>query len=565
MGTNNVDHCQRLCHSSSVAAMMAALGTGSTSNSYVDYEKAGCLMIVGSDPSSNHPVIDARLRRTLEGHQAKIIVINPKQTVLCYYADLWLQPRPGTDIALLNGIARIILDEDLWDKEFIESRTENFTIWRESLAPYSPDRVARITGVPIEAMRAAARIYARPPRGGSCLLWGMGITQHSTGTKNVRALANLALVAGQIGKPGSGISPLRGQNNVQGCSDVGCLPQFLPGFHPIDPPSIDKFSQAWGLPLTPDRGLTHTELIEVMHRGQIKAVYMMGENPSITEPHLQHARDAFSSLKFLVVQDLFLHETAAMADVILPAASFAEQDGTFTNSERRVQRVRKALEHVGQSRPDWQIVCDLARRVCDRLSIKTDQFDYVDSAQIFREMASLMPQLTGMTYERLEDGGIQWPCPTADHPGTPLLFNESFPRGRGRFMVVEQGPQASEMPDHYYPLLLNTGRMLYHWHGGTMTQKVDGLVAMMPEPLISVNPEDAAELGIADGDWAIVSSRRDRIAAKITVTDIVRRGETFMPFVAFGHSAANFLTNAVYDPDSYIPEYKTCAVRIEKA
>lgn len=565
MGTNNIDHCQRLCHSSSVEAMLAAIGGSSTSNSYADYEKAGCLMIVGSDPSSNHPVIDARLRRTLDGHQAKIIVVNPKEIVLCYFADLWLRPHPGTDTALFNGIARVILDEDLRDREFVENRTENFDAWRKSLAPYTPQRVSGITGVPVEHIREAARTFAHPERGGSCLLWGMGMSQHTIGTQNVRALLNLALVTGHIGKPGSGISPLRGQNNVQGCADVGCIRQFLPGYQPIAPPVLDKFGQAWKMPLPADRGLTLTEMVEAAHRGQIKAIYMMGENPLLTEPHLKHAREAVLKLKFLVVQDIFMHETAHMADVVLPVTSFAEKDGTFTNSERRVQRVRKALEPIGQSRPDWEVVCDVARRVCAKLGIAGDQFGYTHPEQIFREMTSLMPQLAGMTYERLEQGGLQWPCPTSDHPGTPLMFSESFPRGRGRFVVVEQGPRASELPDKEYPLLLNTGRMLYHWHGGTMSQKADGLLAMMPEPAISVSFGDAAELGIRDGDWVKVQSRRDEIMARAVVTDTVRRGEVFMPFVAFGHSAANFLTNAVYDPDSHIPEYKVCAVRIEKA
>ena len=565
MGTNNVDHCQRLCHSSSVAAMLSALGGSSTSNSYADFEKAGCLMIVGSDPSSNHPVIDARLRRTLDGHTAKIIVVNPKRITLCYYADLWLRPRPGTDIALFNGMARIILDEGLWDREFVEKRTENFETWRRSLAPYTPERVASVTGVPVEHMREAARIYAKPARGGSCLLWGMGMSQHSIGTRNVRALLNLALLAGQIGKEGSGISPLRGQNNVQGCADVGCIPQFFPGYQPVEPPVVDRFSQAWGLPLAEDRGLALTEMVEAARHGEIKAIYLMGENPLLTEPYIEHAKEAFQNLEFLVSQDIFLHETGRLADVVLPAASFAEKDGVFTNSERRVQRVRKALEPLGQSRPDWEIICDVARRVCARLGIDTDQFDYTHPEQIFREMASVMPQLTGMTYERLEGGGIQWPCPVAGHPGTPALYAESCPRGLARFEIVEQGARAGELPDKEYPLLLNTGRMLYHWHGGTMTQKVQGLTAMLPEPRISVNPGDAAEIGIRDGDWVKVRSRRDEVAARAVVTDEVRRGEVFMPFVAFGHSAPNRLTNAALDPDSRIPEYKVCAVRIEKA
>lgn len=564
MGTNNVDHCQRLCHSSSVEALMAGTGGGSTTNSYADFENAGCLMIVGSDPSQNHPVIDTRLRRVLDSPEVKIIVVNPKFIVDCYYADLWLQHRPGTDVALFNGLARIILDEDLWDRDFVRTRTENFEVWKLSLSSYTPDRVSQMTGVPVEHLRQAARWYARPPRTGSCILWGMGISQHSIGVKNAHALVNLALLTGQIGKPGSGLAPLRGQNNVQGCADSGAIPQFLPGYHPVDGARVDDFSRAWGLPLSEDRGLTQTEMVESMLSGEIKAAYFMGENPLLTEPNLSHAREAIARLKFHVSQDIFLTETAVLADVVLPATSFAEKDGTFTNSERRVQRVRKAIEPIRESRPDWQIICDIARRVCARLGIVTNQFDYAHPSEIFAEMAALMPQYAGISYERLEAGGIQWPCPAADHPGTPILFAQTFIRGLGRFEVTEQGPRGVELPDSEYPLLLNTGRVLYHWHGGTMTHKVDELRAMVPELVVSVHPVDAEAHGVRTDDRVRLRSRRGEITAKALVTDHVRQGELFIPFVAFDGDAANFLTNNVYDPQSRIPEYKICAVQITK-
>ncbi|MCL4464499.1 MAG: formate dehydrogenase subunit alpha [Chloroflexi bacterium] len=565
MGTNNIDHCQRLCHSSSVEAMMAGTGGGSTTNSYADYERAGCLMIVGSDPSQNHPVIDARLRRVLDGGEAKIIVVNPKFVVDCYYADLWLQNRPGTDIALFNGLARIILDEDLWDRDFVSARTENFEMWRASLTSYTPDRVSSITGVPVEHLRQAARWYAQPPRPGSCILWGMGISQHTTGVKNAHALVNLALLTGQIGKPGSGLSPLRGQNNVQGCSDVGAVPAFLPGYQPISGGGVDQFAQAWELPLSEVRGLAQTEMIEGMLHGEVKCAYLVGENPSLTEPNLSHAREALALLKFHVSQDIFLTETAALADVVLPATSFAEKDGTFTNSERRVQRVRKAIEPVGESRPDWDIVCDIARRVGRKLGIVTDQFDYSHPSEIFAEMSGLMPQYRGITYERLEESGLQWPCPTADSPGTALLFTNEFIRGRGRFEVTEQGVPAAELPGPGFPLILNTGRVLYHWHGGTMTKKVEGLLAMVPELIVSVNPADAESRGIRTDDRILLRSRRGEIRAKALVTDHVQPGEVFTTFVAFDGNEANFLTNAAYDPQSRIPEYKVCAVELSKA
>jgi len=564
MGTNNIDHCQRLCHSSSVDALIAATGGGATTNSYADFERAGCLMIVGSDPSSNHPVIDARLRRTLDCPEVKIIVVNPKFVADCYYADLWLQHKPGTDIALFNGLARIILDEDLWDHDFVATRTENFEMWRLSLVPYTPDRVSEITGVTVDRLRQAAHWYARPPRTGSCILWGMGISQHTIGVKNASALVNLALLTGQIGKPGSGLAPLRGQNNVQGCADSGAIPQFLPGYLPIAGTVVDDFSRAWGLPLSEIRGLTLTEMVESMYRGEIKAAYLMGENPLLTDPNLNHAREAFSRLEFQVSQDIFLTETAAMADVVLPAASFAEKDGTFTNSERRVQRVRKAIEPLQESKPDWQIIRDVARRVCAKLGIETRQFDYSHPSEIFAEMASLMPQYAGITYDRLESGGIQWPCPTLGHPGTPLLFEESFTRGLSRFEVTEQGPPSVELPDAEYPLLLNTGRILYHWHGGTITQKIDELQGMVPELIVSVNPVDAEARGIRTDDRVRLRSRRGDIVAKALVTHDVRQGEVFLPFVAFGDNAANFLTNDVYDPQSRIPEYKICAVEMAR-
>jgi formate dehydrogenase alpha subunit len=564
MGTNNVDHCTRLCHSPSVEAMLAAMGSGATSNSYQDYEEAGCLLVVGADASANHPVIAVRFRRAVR-RGARLIVVNPKRVELCDQADLWLAPRPGTDVTLFNAMARVILDEDLADWAFIRTRTEGFERWRASLESVSLEHAARVTGVPAEHIRQAARWFARPPFSGSCLIWGMGITQHVHGTHNAHALLNLALVAGQVGRPGAGVSPLRGQNNVQGCGDAGCIPTHLPGYQGYEPGTLERFAQAWSV-RPPDRpGLVVTEMVEACLTGDLRAMYIVGENPLLSEPDLHHAEKALAQLDVLVVQDLFLHETAAHAHVFLPAAAFAEKDGTFTNSERRVQRVRRALDPPGQARPDWWITCELARRVARRLGLEVDeQFRYRGPEEIWDEMARLVPFLSGISYARLDEtGGLQWPCPTPDHPGTRFLYADRFPRGRARFVPVVQTAEAAELPDPDYPFILNTGRVLYHWHGGTLTRRVEGLLALAPRLEVAIHPADAHRLGIAPGDPVRLVSRRGELSGWARVTDSVSPGTVFVPFVKLQESAANFLTHGALDPISRIPEYKVCAVRVE--
>jgi formate dehydrogenase alpha subunit len=565
MGTNSIDHCSRLCHGPSVKAMMLQIGSGATSNSYEDYENAGCLMVVGSDTSSNHPVIASRLRRAIDTHGPQLIVVNPMRVDLCDYTDMWLRPNPGTDVALFNSLARAILDEGMEDRDFIAARTGGYEEWRASLDACAPEDTERLTGVPPDLVRRAARAYARPAFSGSCLLWGMGVTQHTCGTDNAHALVNLALVAGQVGKPGSGISPLRGQNNVQGCGDAGCLPDQLPGLQGLAPEVVRKFARAWGGELSAAPGLTATEMIEEAAAGRLDCMYVVGENPLLSEPHLAHAKVAMERLKFLVVQEIFMTETAELADVVLPSTSFAEKEGTFTNSERRVQRVRRAIPPVGDSRPDWRIVCDVAARVGRLLGRGADGFSFAGPAEIFDELASLAPSMSGISHARLDrEGGIQWPCPTPDHPGTPRLFAETFPLGRGKFVPVVQGPPAAELPSRRFPYMLNTGRVLYHWHGGTMTRRVKGLLARSPSVRVAVHPLDAADLGITNGETIIVTSRRGELQGEALVTEAVAHGEIFVPFVKLAESAANFLTNAVYDPKSKIPEYKVCAVRIDK-
>ena len=567
MKSNHIDHCTRLCHSPSVEAMLESLGSGATSNSYIDYEEAGCLVIIGSDANSNHPVAASRMRRAVIENGAKLIVINPRRIDMCDFADLWLRPRPGTDVALLNGIANVILSESLEDTSFIRDRTEGFDDWKKIIEKYDPEYVETVTGVSKSDIIAAARMYACPPFSGSCLIWGMGITQHTMGTANAHGLLNLSFVSGQLGKPGAGISPLRGQNNVQGCGDAGCVPNAFPGYQSINEDTVKKFSAAWGgANLPTESGLVVTDMVPAIDEGRIKAMYVTGENPLLSEPDLAHAEKSFRSLEFLVVQDIFLHETAQIADVVLPACSFAEKDGSFTNSERRVQRVRKVLEPVGDSKADWKIFCELA----EKISEITDEdfgseFSYDHPSQIWDEFASLTPLVAGINYERLENGGIQWPCPAVDHPGTRYLYEKDFPRGdRAKFVGFEQGKAADELPNRRFPLILNTGRILYHWHGGTMTRRAHGLLARASVLQVAVNPDDCDTYGLNSGDKVCIKSRRGQMEAEVLVSETMNSGEIFVPFVKLQEQAANFLTNAALDPDSRIPEYKVCAVRMEK-
>ena len=567
MKSNHIDHCTRLCHSPSVEAMLESLGSGATSNSYIDYEEAGCLVIIGSDANSNHPVAASRMRRAVIENGAKLIVINPRRIDMCDFADLWLRPRPGTDVALLNGIANVILSESLEDTSFIRDRTEGFDDWKKIIEKYDPEYVETVTGVSKSDIIAAARMYACPPFSGSCLIWGMGITQHTMGTANAHGLLNLSFVSGQLGKSGSGISPLRGQNNVQGCGDAGCVPNAFPGYQSINEDTVEKFSVAWGgANLPTESGLVVTDMVPAIDEGRIKAMYVTGENPLLSEPDLAHAEKSFRSLEFLVVQDIFLHETAQIADVVLPACSFAEKDGSFTNSERRVQRVRKVLEPVGDSKADWKIFCELAEKISEITGEDFgSEFSYDHPSQIWDEFASLTPLVAGINYERLENGGIQWPCPTVDHPGTRYLYEKDFPRGdRAKFVGFEQGKAADELPNRRFPLILNTGRILYHWHGGTMTRRAHGLLARASVLQVAVNPDDCDTYGLNSGDKVCIKSRRGQMEAEVLVSEKMNSGEIFVPFVKLQEQAANFLTNAALDPDSRIPEYKVCAVRMEK-
>jgi len=556
LGTNNVDHCARLCHAPTVAGLVQSFGSGAMTNSISEICNAHSILAIGTNTTSAHPVIGLEVIKAVRKN-AKLIVANPREIDLCRYAELWLRHRPGTDVALLMGMMRVIVDENLTDSAFIAERCDGFDDFKQSLENFDLATVERITGVPAEKIAAAARIYAGDKP--STILYAMGITQHSHGTDNVIATANLAMLTGNVGKPSTGVNPLRGQNNVQGACDLGALPNVYPGYQSVTIPAIkEKFEAAWGTSLSPKPGLTLTEMVDAADQKKIKAVYLMGENPSLSEPDISHARASLGKLDFLIVQDIFLTETAELADVVLPAASFAEKDGTFTNTERRVQRVRKAIaKPVGNSKPDWWITCQIAQRMGGK------GFDFVHPGQVMEEIASLTPIYGGITYERLEAGSLQWPCPTEEHPGTPYLHTQMFSRGKGRFIPLEYKP-SMELPDKKYPMVLTTGRNLYHWHTGTVSRKVAGLNALMSEELVEINPEDASALGIADGDMVRVTSRRGKVSARAKVTEVSPVGVVFMTF-HFAESPTNLLTNPAFDPVAKIPEYKVCAVRVEKS
>ena len=537
-----------------MAGLAASFGSGAMTNSINEIGEAACIFVIGSNTTEGHPVIALEIKKAVR-NGGKLIVANPREIELCRHGDIWLRHAPGSDVALLMGMMRVIVDENLADVAFIGEYCENFDAFKESLRNFGLDFVVKVTGVPSDKIVEAARIYATNKP--ASIIYAMGITQHTHGTDNVLATANLAMVTGNIGKPSSGVNPLRGQNNVQGACDLGALPNVYPGYQRVDNPDIQKkFETAWGCTLGAKPGLTLTEIIDAAYNGQVKAVYLMGENPVVSDPDVRHVQEALSKLEFLVVQDIFLTETAELADVVLPATSFAEKDGTFTNTERRVQRVRKAIEPVGDSKPDWWIICQIAKR------LGAKGFDFKRPAQVMDEISRVTPSYGGISYRRLEKCGLQWPCPTKDHPGTPILHVDRFVRGLGRFTPLEYKPPA-ESPDEEYPLILTTGRSLYHFHTGTMTRKVAGLNAIEPEGVVEINPVDASSLKIADDDKVKVVSRRGEVVTRAKVTQESPPRVVYMDF-HFAESAANVLTNPALDPIAKIPEFKVCAVRIEK-
>ncbi len=525
-------------------------------NSIGEIGDASAIFAIGTNTTQAHPVLALQVKKAAH-NGAKLIVANPKEIDLCRHATIHLQHRPGTDVPLVMGMVRVIMDEGLADMDFIKSRCENYDEFTASLAEFDLASVEKVTGVSAELISQAAKMYAQ--NSPAAILYCMGITQHSHGTDNVWSLSNLALVTGNLGKVSAGVNPLRGQNNVQGSCDMGALPDVYPGYQKVEnPESRKKFEHAWGTDLSPTEGLTHSEIFDQIHEGKITSLFLVGENPYLSEANANHAIEAMERLDFLVVQDIFLTETAKMAAVVLPAASFAEKNGTFSNTERRVQLVRQAIVPPGEAKPDWRIVADIAKKMGAK------GFDYANEEEIMAEIASLTPSYGGITYARLENGGIQWPCPTQDHPGTPILHMEKFgtPSGKARLMALSFRDSA-ELPDDEYPLLLTTDRSLFHYHTGSMTRRVAGLEQLASEELLKINPKDAAALGLEDSEMVQVSSRRGQTRVKTKLTRICPPGLVSMTF-HFAESPTNVLTSAALDPIAKIPETKVCAVRVEK-
>jgi predicted molibdopterin-dependent oxidoreductase YjgC len=542
-------------------------------NPFADIAKnAQCLFIIGSNTTEQHPVFGMQLRQAVKQRGVPLILADPRRVPISQYATIHLRHKPGTDTALLNGLMHVLIAEELYDHEFVAQRTEGFEDLKAKMAEYTPERVALICGVEAEDIRRAARLMAAHRPG--ALMYAMGITQHSSGHGNVISCANLQMLLGNMGVSGGGINPLRGQSNVQGACDMGGLPNYYSGYQSVAlETSRKKFETAWGaLPPVDKPGLTLVEMVHAAERGQIKAMYVVGENPALSDPDSNHVRHCLGALDFLVVQDLFLTETAQLADVVLPGASFAEKDGTFTNSERRVQRVQRALNPVAENRTDWEIITELGQRTSAAVWTELPEtvaeaphgsWDYMNPAEILDEIADLTPSYGGIRQHRLEKlDGLQWPCPDEKHPGTPILHVGKFTRGLGRLQPMEFLPPA-ELPDAAYPLLLTTGRVLYHYHTGTLTRRARGLAAIYPEGLMEIHPEDAARLEVHNGELVQVASRRGEVKVKAAITDTIQPGVVFMTF-HFPDSAANFLTNPALDPVAKIPEFKACAVRVSR-
>jgi formate dehydrogenase alpha subunit len=522
-------------------------------NSIPEIENNDVIFVIGSNTTETHPIIGLRMKKAVK-KGAKLIVADPRKIELVRFAKVWMQQRPGTDVALLNGIMNVLLKEKLTDSDFILEWTEGFESFAKSIREYTPAKVEKITGVPRKDIIDAARLYgmARKP----AIYYTMGITQHSHGTDNVFAIANLALMTGNLGKESTGVNPLRGQNNVQGATDMGCIPNQYPGYQRVDLKSInEKFESAWGVTLSKKPGIPATEIPEAALRGTLKALYIMGENPAISDPDINHTVKALKKLDFLVVQDIFMTETAELADVVLPAACFAEKDGTFTNTERRLQRVRKAVIPPGDAKDDYSIILELAKRM-------GFEMPYHFPEEVLQEIGKVWPAVAGITYGRLEHESIQWPCPTLNHPGTPYLFKGGFPRGKAAFTSVKY-EKSRELPDREYPYILSTGRNLFQYHTGSMTRKVKELNMVAPEAYIELNQDDARKLKVQDGEMIKVSSRRGTVNIKTRISDRPSAGVVFIPF-HYKEAAANMLTNPELDPISKIPELKVCAVKIEK-
>ena len=536
-----------------MAGLVTTFGSGAMTNSINEIRHTDCIFIIGSNTSESHPIIGIEVMEAVRNGKAKLIVADPRKIRMVEFAHLWLRHKPGTDVALINGLLNIIIAEGWYDSDFIKSRTEGFDAVKEVVKEYPPAVVSEITGISVDDLKEATRLYSQS--GNAFILFSMGITQHTTGTDNVMALANLAMATGNIGKEGAGVCPLRGQNNVQGACDMGALPNVLPGYQSVANAEVrKKFEDAWKVSLAPKPGLTIVEIMHAATEGKIKGLYVMGEDPILSDPNSNHVAEALKTLDFLVVQDILPSETVKYADVVLPAASFAEKDGTFTNTERRVQRVRKAIEPVGDSKPDWVIISEIATKLGFPMN-------YESPGKIMEEIASLTSNFYGgINYERLEDTGLQWPCCTIDDSGTPYLHKDQFSCGLGQFKPVKY-KGSFELPDEKYPFVLSTGRMLFHWHGGTMSRHSEGLAKITPEAEVEINPADAKKLATSEGDMVELVSRRGKIVTKVKVTDKSPEGVAFMTF-HFKESPVNRLTLDVLDPVAKIAALKVCSIQI---
>jgi formate dehydrogenase alpha subunit len=550
--TNNVDHCARLCHAATTVAMVETLGSGAMTNSISDLAGAGCILFFGSNAAESHPVLMGEVYRAVDGG-AKMVVIDPRETPVAGNADRHLRIRPGTDIPLVAGMMRHIVDRGLHRTDFIGKRTENVEEIKVFLRDWPVERAAKETGIEASVIRETAEMYAGAEN--AAIVYCMGITQHACGTANVIALCDLAMLCGHVGKPFSGIYPLRGQNNVQGACDMGALPGVYPGYQSVADPSVrEKFEKAWKTELPSGPGLTVTEMISAAGKS-IHALYIMAENPAVSDPDVNRVMESLQRLDFLVVQDIFLTETARFAHLVLPGACFAEKTGTYTNTERRFQLLHRAVHPPGLAKGDFDILCLLGR------ALGLD-YHYAGPEDVMAECAGLVPAYRGITYERLERAGLQWPCPDKTHPGTRFLHGEKFTRGPGRFVVPEYTPPM-EMPDAEYPFYLNTGRVFAHYHTGTMTRRSPFLIREIEEAYAEIHPDDAAALGVREGGKIRLSTRRGSIVTTARITGRVARGSVFAPF-HFTEARANALTNPALDPASKTPEYKVCAVRMEK-
>jgi len=523
-------------------------------NSISDLAESQCFLVTGSNTTENHPVIATMIKRAVTQRGARLILVDPRNIDLARFATVWLRQKPGTDIAWINGFLHVIINEGLTNEQFISARTENMEALKEVVKKYTPAYAETITGIPKDDLIKAARLYAHADA--AAIVYAMGITQHTKGTNNVKCLANLAMVTGNIGRPGTGVNPLRGQNNVQGACDMGALPNVYPGYQQVGSEEVaQRFEKAWETTLSRKLGLTLCEMIDAATSGSLKALYVMGENPMMSDPDIAHVEKALKNLELLVVQDIFLNETGALAQVVLPTAAWAEKDGTYTNTERRVQRIRRAVDAPGHALSDWEIITLLAQKL-------GAQWHYTTVKEIMDEINATTPSYQGIIYQRIEEIGLQWPCPTLDHHGTPILHKDAFTRGRGLFSAIEYTPPAEE-PDNEYPFILTTGRILYQYHTATMSRRSRGLVSRTPEAFVEINPRDAKTLAIQPGDKLKVASRRGSIELVADISERCDQGVLFIPF-HYSEAAVNRLTNTALDPVAKIPEFKVCAVRVEK-